>query len=205
MAVIGVVLSAGASRRMGRPKALIERDDETFLARIVRVLVEGGATEIRIVVGGPHRESVEAEARRIAGRFDGPFEIRVNPRPDGDQFSSAQIGLDGIAREDVALLHPVDIPGIEPRDVAGLIARAGSDPSADAVVPSHARRRGHPLLLRGGIARRIIGAAQGSTVRTVLSAEDVRIEHVKTENPAVLRDFDRPEDLEEDHPPEPKD
>ena len=103
-----------ASRRMGRPKALIERDDETFLARIVRVLVEGGATEIRIVVGGPHRESVEA------------------------------------------LLHPVDIPGIEPRDVAGLIARAGSDPSADAVVPSHAMRRGHPLLLWEGIARRII-------------------------------------------------
>ena len=50
--IAGIILAAGASSRMGTPKALLEYRGETFVDRLVRVL--GAVCDPVIVVLGYH-------------------------------------------------------------------------------------------------------------------------------------------------------
>ncbi len=49
--VAGVVLAAGAGRRFGMPKALVEHRGELFVERAARVLAEGGCAPVVVVLG----------------------------------------------------------------------------------------------------------------------------------------------------------
>lgn len=51
MPVPAIVLAAGASRRLGRPKQLVEFNGETLLARAVRIAQEAGASPLLVVLG----------------------------------------------------------------------------------------------------------------------------------------------------------
>ena len=46
-----VVLAAGHSSRMGRAKATLPLDGDTFLSRIVRTFVAAGVDDVIVVVG----------------------------------------------------------------------------------------------------------------------------------------------------------
>jgi nicotine blue oxidoreductase len=65
--IAGIILAAGASSRMGTPKALLDFRGETFLGRLMRVL--GGACDPVIVALGYHADQIRAAAspiRRVA-------------------------------------------------------------------------------------------------------------------------------------------
>lgn len=51
LSIAAIVLAAGASRRLGRPKQLIRLDGETLLERTLRVCGEAGCTPVIIVLG----------------------------------------------------------------------------------------------------------------------------------------------------------
>ena len=59
VAVAAVVLAAGQSRRMGRPKLVLPWGDTTVIGRVVQALLEAGLNEIVVVTGGARRQ-VEA-------------------------------------------------------------------------------------------------------------------------------------------------
>jgi molybdenum cofactor cytidylyltransferase len=192
--VTALVLAAGSSVRMGRPKALLPWGGETFLARIARVLLAGGATRVRVIVGGPHRAAIEAAVHALAaGAGDiAPIE---NPAPAEGPVTSVRAGIAAVPATDAYLIHPVDIPALEPEDVAALIARATADPALDAVVPSVRMRRAHPLLLRAEPARSLLAEGAPGTVREWLRSPGIRLVHVVLENEGLLRDIDEPGDL----------
>ena len=68
-----VILAAGASRRMGSPKALLEFQGETFLNRLIRVL--GNVAGPVIVVLGHHAEPIRTQT-------SGTAHFVVNPDPE---------------------------------------------------------------------------------------------------------------------------
>ena len=80
--IAAAVLSAGESRRMGSPKALLDAGDgETFVERIVTVLRTAGLRRILVVVApdsGPIRLAVE----RVNAS------VLVNPDPSAGPISS---------------------------------------------------------------------------------------------------------------------
>ena len=96
--VSGIVLAAGRSRRMGRPKAMlpIGPGGETFVGRIIRILREGGVDDVVVVVAGE-----ESPVARALLREELAHRIAVNPSPDLGQLSSVKAGL-----------HAVDRPGV---------------------------------------------------------------------------------------------
>ena len=186
-----IILAAGSSERMGRPKALIEWRGETFLARIARVLREGGVTSIAVVVGGAHRPEVEAAARAL----DPSVTILENHAPEEGPVESVRIGLASFPDAPFLLCQPVDIPGIEADDVAAILE---AEAEADLVVPSVEFRRGHPLRIGTRARSLLLGdPARYPTVRRLFGEPSLRLLHVERTNRGLLRDFDTPEDLDQ--------
>jgi CTP:molybdopterin cytidylyltransferase MocA len=59
MTVAGIVLAAGASRRLGQPKQLLMLDGETLLERAIRQAAESGADPVFVILGA-HSEQIRA-------------------------------------------------------------------------------------------------------------------------------------------------
>src|SRR5688500_12136845 len=71
-----IVLAAGASRRMGRPKALLDAGNRTFIRRILDTLCEAGLPEAVVVVRAGQDEIVAAVEAAGFGR------AVLNPRAE---------------------------------------------------------------------------------------------------------------------------
>ncbi|HYM80710.1 MAG TPA: NTP transferase domain-containing protein [Candidatus Limnocylindria bacterium] len=139
MSLVGVLLAAGASRRMGRPKALVKRRHESFVAHGVRHLWSA-CGDVVVVLGSQAaniRPAIEAEFERlvVTGRMhddlasahrhgaDGlALRFVVNPRWRQGMLSSSRAGLRQALRlrPDAVLLLPVDHPQVRPATVISL-------------------------------------------------------------------------------------
>jgi CTP:molybdopterin cytidylyltransferase MocA len=134
---LAVILAAGASRRMGKPKALLQLKGKSFLGACVAAF-EGAAVESVVVLG--------ADAEAIERLHPGLKTVRNPAWPDG-QLSSARVGLRAALAQGakIVFVHPVDAPRIVPSTVSMLLATMRT--GARAAVPTHAGKLGHPLAL----------------------------------------------------------
>lgn len=194
MSVTGLLLAAGAGRRMGTPKALLRDPDGTaWVARAARVLGEGGCSRVVVVVG--------AAGDRVAALVPMEAEVVHAAAWAEGMGASLRAGLaavagaspwDDVDAADAVLVMLVDTPGVTPAVVARLVARAGPAVLARA---SYRGRPGHPVLLGRehwtGVAA---GAAGDAGARLYLSAR--RVAAVECGDVGDGRDLDRPEDVE---------
>ena len=186
-----VVLAAGEGRRLGGvAKALLPAGDRTFLAGIVATLAAAGVAPERVivVVGAPFGEAVAAEAARLGAR------AVENPAPARGMASSVAVGFGALGDgADVALLWPVDHPGVSADTVARLLAAAAD---ADVVVPRHAGRGGHPAAVGRAVWPALAAAAdRPGGARDVLRDPEWRRRDLAVDDPGVVRDVDERADL----------
>jgi molybdenum cofactor cytidylyltransferase len=111
-----VVLAAGFSARLGRPKALAKVRGLSLLARTIRVLAPFATSKIIVVVPPG------------AGRYQNGPRLRsvifaANPHRAAGLSSSVRLGLRRSRRSPAALLLPVDLVDLRRRDIARLIGR----------------------------------------------------------------------------------
>ncbi len=139
-----IVLAAGRSSRMGRAKATLPvGDDDTFLTRIVRTLLDAGVDDVVIVVGH------EADAIVASFAASGlPARFVVNADYDRGQLSSIVSGLAMVDRPGVAavLVTLVDVPLVTASTVRAVL-ECYRRTHAPVVRPTSGTRHGHPLLI----------------------------------------------------------
>ncbi len=160
--ISGLLLAAGAGRRMGTPKALV--DD--WLVRSVDVLREGGCDDVTVVLGAS-----ADEARALL-----PADQRVVVAEDWDEGmgASLRVGLEALGPDvEAAVVHLVDLPDVGADVVARVISTASAAGLARAAyhgVP------GHPVLIGRDHWAGVIEAAVGDQgARGYLSTHDVRL------------------------------
>ena len=219
MIVPGVVLSAGQSSRMGRPKALLPAGgDETFLSRIVRTLHRAGVVDVVVVAAtnGPLPEIRSALALACRQAAEGPGAAAVshaaprarlilNPDASRGQLSSLLCGLEAIDRPDVSamMLTLVDIPLVDPETVRALLDTYART-RAPVVRPIRAepstvqtsRTHGHPVILDRALFDPLRAADPAQGAKPVIRAYADRAVTVPVTDNAPFIDIDTPEAYE---------
>lgn len=185
----GIVLAAGDSTRMGRPKPLLRADGRTFLERAITVLLEGGCAEVVAVLSADG--AAEEEARSAGAR------LVLNRATRSQQIDSLRLGLASLAPESAAaVVLPVDHPLVRTATVAALIghwrATADSGATSPVIRPVHDGRPGHPTLFPRSMWTALMAPLpQGA--RTVVEEGRHPTDDVPVADPGILADIDTPE------------
>ena len=176
----------------GRPKALLPtgHGDETFLARIVATLWEGGVDDV-VVVAGYHQEAIGRAADRMAT----PVRVLHNPAPERGQLSSLLVALMAIDHPGVRamLVAPVDLPLVSPATVHAVLEgyrRTG----APIVRPARDGFHGHPILFDRSLFDELRRADPERGAKPVVRAHAADGLEVEIEDEGAFADVDTPED-----------
>jgi CTP:molybdopterin cytidylyltransferase MocA len=176
---VGLLLAAGAGRRMGRPKALVD----AWLVDAVTTLREGGCARVTVVLG--------AAAEEVRPLLEG-YDVDVVVAADWDEGMGASLrtGLRSLITDaTAALVTLVDLPDVGPDVVRRLLHRAVSaDTLARAVYDG---TPGHPVLIGRDHWAGVIESAIGDQgARSYLGSHQVEL--VECGELATGRDVDDP-------------
>lgn len=188
--ISAVILSGGASTRMGRDKALLTLEGTTFLRRIIRLYTESPVGGI-VVVLGPDADRARNE---IAGE---DVVVVVNPNTAGGQISSLNVGIETFGDSDTGgvIVHPVDHPMVSGATVRALLDAATANPDS-IILPVCEGRRGHPVYFPGTIFRDLKNTPAGTGARAVIGAHDSEIVEIETTDRGIHINIDTEEEYD---------
>ena len=186
--IVGVILSAGRSERMGSPKALLAYRGDTFLGHVYRTAVKSSLDQVRVVLG--HRPRPIIDALGLP-----PGEIVLNEGYDRGMLSSLQEGLRALApdRPEAIVMFLVDHPRVSVALVDNIVA-AFRKGRGEIVIPVHDGRRGHPVLFSAALFDELLAAPPDKGARHVVRAHPELVCELPAGTSGVLIDIDTPDD-----------
>ena len=165
---VGLLLAAGAGRRMGTPKALVhDADGTSWLRRSVAALLDGGCTPVHVVLGAGAEEALTLLA-------DLPVEVVVADDWDEGMGASLRAGLLAVGDTDAVLVSLVDLPDVGAPVVARVLAAGtGRAVLARAAYDGEA---GHPVLLGADHLAPLVATLHGDVgAKPYLAAHEVAL------------------------------
>ena len=195
--ISAILLAAGLSSRMGRPKLLLPWGGTTVLGQVVSSFAMAGLEEIIVVTGGM-RAQIESLVAELAINF--PVRSVYNPAyARGDMLGSIQAGLAALdSRPRAALIGLGDQPQVREETLRRLRV-AFVQTKSPLVIPSFQNRRGHPWLAARQLWPAILALPASTTPRQFLNAYAGQVEYVAADE-SILQDLDTPEDYASQRP-----
>jgi molybdenum cofactor cytidylyltransferase len=178
-----IVLAAGRSTRMGRPKLALSVGGAPMVERVVSTLLGAGFDLVRVV-----------SAPGASHRFPGGVEVVQNPGAEGGIATSIRRGLEGLPEEtEVAAIALGDMPLVSGETVKKLLS-AYEETGSAIVFPEHRGRQGNPVLWGRAFfpALRELEGDRGA--KALLAKNRERALAVVVDDPGVCVDVDTPED-----------
>lgn len=181
-----VVLAAGESRRMGRPKMLLPYGGKTILESLLDTILTTPIPRIMVVLG--------AERRKISSLLSPyPVETVFNPDYRTGMLSSVQAGFAALPREaGAAVVFLGDQPFVSAAVVARLCEASARSPRS-IVLPVVGGRRGHPVLIPSVFWDEIPSLSPEVGLRELIRRHGQNILEVAVEEEDILLDIDDPE------------
>lgn len=187
--VAAVILAAGASTRMGRPKLLLPLGNESLIRTMTRRCVEAGLNPVIVVVGGPHENAIRAELRAL------DVDLVQNPAATGPTSGSLHCGLAAIPLGVGAVM--VVLPDMVRVTTAMLtsVRRAGCDSNAPLAVSRYGEVFAPPLFFRRVLFPELLAwHGEGCGKRVVESHQAKAV--ILDWPPEAIADIDTPEDYQ---------
>jgi len=183
-----VILSGGASRRMGSPKALVSYQGASFLEHLLSVTRHPAIGVRRVVLGA----DADAISQQVALA---PEEIVINRDWQRGQLSSIQAGLRSLPEGTLGmLLCPVDHPLISTALVNALVATF-LETRAPVVLPMFEGRRGHPVIFAAAVYEELLRAPMETGARAVVWAHQSDLQEVSTTEEGCVVNLNDPDAL----------
>ena len=186
--IVAVILSAGESSRMGRPKALLPVDGETFIEKIVGALARTRVGKI-IVVLGHDAETLKRRLEHLAVAF------LVNADYKSGQLSSLQTAVRRLQSDQECegmLVHLVDHPYISSTLVDMMIERFYASNKL-IVVPRCQGKRGHPVIFSRALFAELLSAPLDQGAKAIVNAHRDETLEIETDDAGIAVDIDTPE------------
>jgi molybdenum cofactor cytidylyltransferase len=190
--IVGVILSAGESSRMGSPKALLPIAGVRFIEKIVATLKTTRVGRIVVVLGHNATELRE----KIS---DLPVDLVINPDYKQGQLTSLVAAIHSIEerndadRVDGILVHLVDHPYIE-ADLVNLMIDRFYETRKLIVVPRYQNRRGHPVIFSKALFGELLAAPLNKGAKAVVHAHREDTLEIDTNYEGAIIDIDTPEE-----------
>ncbi len=185
-----VVLAAGQSRRMGKPKLVLPWGSRTVIEHVVQILLAAGVPEIVVVTGGASA-AVETVLK------DYPVSLAFNPEyAQSEMITTLQIGIRALSPAcQAGLVVLGDQPTIE-SEVVKKVMETYLDTRAAITIPSFRMHRGHPWLVARALWPELLSLDKDQSMRDFLQAHPDEIRYIPVETPGILHDLDTPEDYQ---------
>ena len=185
-----VILSGGASSRMGSPKALLPYQGRPFLEHLLQI-TSHAKIGVRRVVLGANRERI---ARAVQLPAD---EVVINENWEKGQLTSIHAALRSLPpHTDGMLICLIDHPLISASLVNELI-EAFYKSGKKIVLPTYQGRRGHPVIFSAELYDELLNAPEDQGARAVVWAHPTEIAEVATAEQGCVVNLNDPETLRE--------
>lgn len=185
--VTAIVLAAGASSRMGRPKPLVPVLGQPLLSRVLETVRSVDPAETIVVLGA------DAERVRNSVNLRGATVV-VNPEFGEGMGSSIRRGAAAARTAGPLLIVLGDQPFVEAATLETLIQRHASS-GGKILIPTFEGVRGNPVLLDRALVPEL-GALQGDIgCRALFPGHASDLVEVPVTDPGILIDIDTPDEL----------
>ena len=187
--ISAILLAAGESKRMGRPKQLLEWQGKTLLQHSWN----RSSTPLRTRSFWSWGMKPTGSERALPAL---PIKIVINPDYKQGMASSLRQGLLAMdPGSEAFLVLLADQPGIGPEIINTLIRTfRQADPKRGIVRPVYRGRRGHPVLIGAQYLQEALQLQGDVGARRILMNHPGDILEIDVEQDAVLKDIDTPEE-----------
>jgi molybdenum cofactor cytidylyltransferase len=183
-----VILAAGPSSRMGRPKLALTHGGVPLLRRAVNVAVEGGCGQVVVVLGA----GAEAYAPLLEGT---PARIVRNPHYAEGMGGSIQLGVEALDQDvEAAVIMLADQPFIDAAIVRRIIDTYQTS-GKKIVACEYDGVRGAPVLFDRALFLELLLVTGDRGARAVMDTYPKHVAAVEIPS-AAARDVDTPADVE---------
>jgi molybdenum cofactor cytidylyltransferase len=190
--IYGLLLAAGTSSRMGRPKQLLPWGGRPLVRHVAEAALASGLDGLLVVTG-----AAAGEVRAALGGLDGRLRIAACADYAAGQAHSLRAGIAALPPDArAALVLLVDMPLVTPALIDALLAAYAAAPDALAVIPRHQGQRGNPALLAAALFPELIALTGDAGARAVLERHRDAVRWLDLDDPAVVTDLDTPEAYE---------
>ena len=155
-----IVLAAGASKRLGNPKALVEVKGQTLVELVCSKLQNAGLLATVIT-----RNSLKTKIQDLLPNV----RIIANPNPELGRTGTIQYGIESIGIKPM-LIVPVDRPGFSLDTVKKLCE------CNDTTIPTLNEKGGHPIAISTQDCENILRAEPDTPLREIISPDRITVE-----------------------------
>jgi molybdenum cofactor cytidylyltransferase len=185
--MVGIVLGAGGSKRLGRPKQTLPFGDTTLLGHVLRDAEDSSLERLVLVLGGAAGDALAALETRRA-------EVVHNDAYGSGCASSLLAGLDTAGDVEAVMLLLGDMPGVDP-PLVDEVASAWDERRPWAAVTSYRGELGHPFVFSAAAFGDLRSLHGDKAVWKLIERYPERVERIEVDR-ELPRDVDTWEDYE---------
>lgn len=188
--IVAVVLAAGGSSRMGKPKLLLPWNDHTMIEETVDQTLQGGYDEVVVVVGPDRQQMQELLASR-------PVKIAFNLNYRSGMSSSIKAGVSFV---DATASAFAIVLGDQPRISAkthSLVLAQFRKAKRGICVPTYEGQPGHPVIFSAEYKPRMFSLQGDNGAKSIIERHREDVVELALKAPEILPSINSQKDYEE--------